>query len=402
MNLLITSADSLMFRDARPFGSFGVFSGGLHRWPMPGTVAGALRTRLGFLRSSDYFQKRADRGNIEAILREPLRWMLPVIRKAGEEQWQYLFPRPADAVIHMDPARGLQVSRPVLRPLGDSEEGTDLGLKDWLYPFTEVRDKPPSDIPGFWHDSVMRSWWEGADAGSPNGMDDLGVPPPPLDIRRHTAIDPKTYTAADAQLFASGGIRLERRMGDAWHEYAILCCFGLDEKETPKLNGEFHLGGERRMATLAAVETPAPAPAEIPENTKYLRLHLLTPGNFGTWAPEWLMPAENSDETPWGVPWEGFPCRMRLRSAFLHSWTPVSGWDYEKHKPKAMRKLVPAGSVYVVELEDPTKALQVRDALWFKSLCVTGSREQLDGYGVVAVGDGGCLVGGNHLTGNTP
>lgn len=385
MNLLITSSDPLMFRDAKPFGDFGMFSGGLHRWPMPGTVAGALRTRLGFSRDPDYFEKRnpAYAENVKRILAEPLRWMLPVVREKSGGAWRHVYPRPADAFIYAHEASGVSVKKPRFARLGTDGEGSDLGWTDWLYPIAETRDKPPRNVPGFWRDDVMRKWWTNSAIGTQSAQE-LGFPEPPLEIRMHVAIDPETFTAQEGKLFASGGIRLECKNGGDMVEYGILCAFGAPQ-DTRQMTGMLHLGGERRTASVEEAALSAPEAPPIPPKTRFLRLQLLTPGNFGGWAPQCLLPSEAGSPLPWAKPEDDFPCPLRLRSAFTGSWTPVSGWDYERHLPKAMRKLVPSGSVYVVELQDPEKAQEVRDALWLRSLCPKGSQEMRDGYGVVAV-----------------
>lgn len=392
MSLLITSDNSLMFRDARPFGAFGMYSGGLHRWPMPGTVAGALRTFLGFQRSPDFFEKGnpKHKENIREVLNEPLGWMLPVVRANGSKEWRFLYPRPADAIVWKDDGGKLNVSKMVLEKPNEGE-GTDLAIDDWLLPITDIRRKPAGNVPGFWHGDIMKLWWQHATLDSAKPERELGVPLPPLDIRMHVAIDPGTYTAAEGKLFASGGVRMEHWDKDAGtkFEYGIACSFGTC---SDVISGCFHLGGERRTAMLSTISTPTPAPPEIPEETRFLRLQLLTPGNFGAWAPPWLLPENGGGKMPWGAPSPDFPCRLRLRSAFMGGWQPVSGWDYVKHKPKAMRKLVPSGAVYVVELENPSMARAVRDALWLQSLCADGSQEKLDGYGVAAVGNADCLV----------
>ncbi len=398
MNLLITSPNALMFRDARPFGDFGRYSGGLHKWPMPNTVAGALRTREGFARSADFFDRANPRRreNIAAALAMPLEWMLPVCRPAGGE-WQYYFPRPADAIIVQDPGDNgkITVARFALSP-PMAGEGSDLPWKDWLYPITRAKGKPAPGVPELWNDASARAWWEkGAVSLADGSKEGLGLPLPPQDIRMHVGIDAETFTAAEGKLFASGGVRLERKVsgkgGAAFIEYGIACSF--DGKEG---GGLIHLGGERRTANVQALSLPAPTAPAISETARYLRLQLLTPGNFGAWAPQWLLPGDNSVLLPWGAPREGFPCKLRLRSAMLGGWQAASGWDYARHKPKATRKLVPAGSIYVVELEDPSKAQAVRNALWLKSLCPDGSQEACDGFGVTAVGNADFLVANNN------
>jgi CRISPR-associated protein Cmr3 len=382
-----------MFRDARPFGAFGRYSGGLHRWPMPNTVAGALRTRIGFAKEENYFDKgnpRRDK-NVADILKVRLNWMLPVWRTGGG-QWKYCFPRPADAIVYRDDESELKVERFSLGRLSGGS-ATDLHWQDWLYPFTNIRNKPALDVPNLWHATVMRQWWEECRVPQITGDGDLGLPMPPLEIRMHVGIDPDTYTAADERLFASGGVRMEASEDGVFHQYGIAC--SLDEGDVD-ITGDLHLGGERRIASAQLLQMAPPDLVCLSESAHFLRLQLLTPGSFGGWAPQWLLPEERDGELPWGVPWKPFPCALKLRSAFMGAWQPVSGWDYAKHEPKAMRKMVPAGAVYVVELKDPSKAKEVGEALWLKSLCRRDSQEASDGFGVVAVGNADEFINENY------
>lgn len=200
----------------------------------------------------------------------------------------------------------------------------------------------------------------------------------------HTAIDPATGTVLDGRLFASWGLRLatmENENQEAGRLGIGVALIGTAPGDAPF--GPCRFGGERRTAVVDALETAFPPCPDWFEGCRFLRLVLISPGDFGAWAPPWLLPDAESGETDWRtVPRTDI--RIRLCSAHLPRWQPVSGWDYVRRGPKAMRKLVPAGAVYVVELEDPAQAQSLAGTLWGRSLAE--NLADPDGCGAVCVG----------------
>jgi CRISPR-associated protein Cmr3 len=61
----------------------------------------------------------------------------------------------------------------------------------------------------------------------------------------------------------------------------------------------------------------------------------------------------------------------------------VSGWDFEKNRPKPARRVCPAGSVFWVEPEGDVQDYVNR--VWLQSVC-TDEQDQRDGYGIALVG----------------
>ena len=72
----------------------------------------------------------------------------------------------------------------------------------------------------------------------------------------------------------------------------------------------------------------------------------------------------------------------------MERWRAVSGWNLEKGKrgPKAIRRLVPAGSVYFFELKDGNPADLAK--LWLKSVSDKGQdgQDRRDGFGLAMWG----------------
>ena len=391
--IVINSAEPLIFRDGRPFGDFGTVDGGVLRWPLPSTIAGMVRTRIGNSRAPDFFGQgdpAMKRNNIDAILKIAMQWTLPVWRPRGGD-WRYLFPRPADALLLNHPEREQEFTLHhfTLRP-GGATFGHDLPWKNWLLPVTDHRLKPAADPPDLWHQEVFLHWLMLAPPHERYSSRELGFSWPTVEARMHSCIDPETGTVMDGQLFSSSGIRLEippaatptgaEPAADGRFGIAVAIS-GQEESDDPC--GVCLLGGERRTAFADPLPTPFPTCPTGFDGQRFLRLVLITPGDFGGWAPDWLRPLPDDDETPWRA-MPGTDIMVRLVAAHVPRWQGVSGWDYERRGPKATRKLAPAGTVYVVEVAAPNRSQELAQLLWGRS--IAQGLHHPDGYGVVCIG----------------
>jgi len=390
MNLVIHASEPLIFRDGRPFGDPGNVYGGMLRWPMPSTIAGMIRYRIGISRDTKFFS-RADedkyRTNVEIIQGITTERVVPLWKQArAGSSWQYIFPCPADALVIEEQGAEGQLRIHSFRFVDPAEGGggVDLPWKNWRIPVTDVKEKPASERPGLWTWENFLAWLRGDEFTDSMSSQELGLPLPAPEVRLHTALQPGSRTAATGQLFSSQGVRLEtglRHGGkEGWYGIGVSVS-GYDSGDKPI--GPCMLGGERKTAHIELLETPFPECPDCFEGAAFLRLILITPGDFGGWVPNWLMPLQNEDETPW-VKVPGTDYEIRLVSAFMPRWQPVSGWDYLERCPKATRKLVPPGAVYVIEMRDPSCSLQIAEHLWGRSICQDPRNP--DGYGCVCVG----------------
>ncbi|PIE66300.1 MAG: hypothetical protein CSA26_01265 [Desulfobacterales bacterium] len=380
---IIFSSEALVFRDGRPFGDNAQLHGGLLRWPHPGTVLGMFRSHIGFARGDDYFTCKNNKENIEKIKNIGLQRMIPMWQEEGSKAWKLLFPAPADVMITLDKQNKKKL---VLNPLSYNTlkkgEGVNLPWKNWLLPFSNIKEKPVKEPPTLWHEEQFLSWLEKGEKQS-LPAEELGLFWPDEEYRLHTAVDNKARTVLDGQLFSSRGIRLEAKTEkDCLGRYGIgVDLEGLEVNDNPE--GTYFLGGDRKIAHIKRLATRfPPLPSWTKDSARYLRLVLITPGNFGDWAPSWLIP--NREEPL--INWKTFPgstLQLRLVSAIIQRWQPVSGWDMENRKPKATTRLVPAGSIYIVELKEPKKAPELAERLWGNTLAITS---KADGYGCVCIG----------------
>lgn len=371
MNVVINSNESLVFRDGRPFGSEGQYSGGALRWPHAVTITGLLRSRIGISRSPDYFTGPNQEANIRDIKKVTATRVIPLWQGAAaeNEEWQPLFPAPADAMIFSASQQNQYVIKGVTYQNAFDQGGIDLPWKNWRLPVSNIREKPASDSPDLWYRNHFFTWLETSAIDTTVCARDLGISYPRLEIRMHTAIDPKSGSAKTGQLFSSQGIQLQTAESDRQPAGRLgigVSLAHLEKQDNPC--GPCFLGGERKTAWVAPIdEVMPPLPDWLNISSRYLRLVLISPGDFGDWAPGWLLPDWKLSETAWcSIP--GTSLAVRLVSAFIPRWHPVSGWDYDRRGPKATRKLVPAGAVYVIELKEPKQAPEVAKLLWGRSI----------------------------------
>ncbi len=380
MNFTITGSDPLIFRDGRPFGDPGHVHGGALRWPWPSTLSGLIRTRIGEQRAKNYFTVPDKQKNIEAVRRIHCT-CLPLWRKAFDQAWQPVFPAPADAFCFQKKdqhTNDLNIIPYTYQP-ADETGGTDLNLAHWMLPVREVNTKPAKNTPDLWFKEAFFHWLEhGKSANRLCRADTLGLSWPRLELRIHTAISPDTGTADHGRLFSSQGIRLESGSMAEEPGYFAIGIQAADLEDNDHLEGSCHLGGERRVAQICQIQPFLPSCPDWLDNKQYLRLILASPGKFEGWVPDWLMP----DETGKFKTHPQSGVEMRLRSAHLERWQALSGWDFDNKCPKALSKLVPAGSVYIIELKESNQSRLLAENLWGKSL-----NDDPDGFGLTFIGN---------------
>lgn len=392
MNLVIYSQETLVFRDGRPFGDVGHVNGGMLSWPWPSTVTGMLRTRIGLSRDENFFQTKGNSHDlvspdkVEDLKEITARRILPLWQESGiDSKWQYLFPAPADAFVRKAPGEnnysvsGFEYENPF------HGGGINLPWQNWLVPVTTVSGKPVSNSPALWHQEHFFNWLEKGEIGGGITAIELGMSYPKPEIRMHTAIDPETGVVESGQLFSSQGINLttpENAQSKAGRMGIGIELSKTQDQDNP--TGSCFFGAERRTAFVDLLTTPFPQCPGWFANKKFLRLILISPGDFGSWAPSWLLPDSNDQETRWCVV-PGTDISIRLCSAFVPPWQPVSGWDYAIRKPKATRKQVPAGAVYVIEMKDSNQSGDLAQLIWGCS--IADGLSDPNGCGAVCVGN---------------
>lgn len=388
--LTITAHDPLIARDSRPFG-LGIRMKSLD-WLYPSVLAGAFRTMLGNAKDCNF-----DNEAIKALKRISISGPLPF--------WQgkiYL-PAPKDILVKEE-NREREHNAFAIRPVNiDSDEWKDCscnlppgGLLPAMLPESVKDEFKPAKIPSLWSLETMKKWLinaKGEGFESPpdpekiaGNADFLNLPQ--KEPRTHVKIDPTLGTAEDTQLFETIGldfsikgevdsIGLAARVENEG-EFVDLSLTKIDPFNT--------IGGERRLASWKAYEThevwnfPSDLASEF--TGKKMRMVLATPAIFSDgWKPGWL------EGWPEGKSPSYWPkgLKLKLISACIDRWKPISGWSLEKRGPKPIRRLVPAGSVYFFEIDGDVDAATLAKSLWLKSVC-DEEQDRLDGFGLALWG----------------
>lgn len=375
---IIEPCDPLIVRDGRPFGPVPGARAVSVAFPFPSTIAGGVRTRDG-LDAAGRFRPT----EIPRVKQIDVRGPLLVELDAGTgDVTRWLVPAPADALLlDLDPA---DTTRAILKrlvplqlPLG---AGTD--LPDALAPVgMPGRDprKPCGKAPRYWNWVFFEQWLLDPHDREVS-LAKLGHNGPVRDARIHVSIRPETQTADEERgaLFQTRGLEFTyvpegqklsgaRRLGLAV------------ATDAPNLKpGIAPLGGERRLVFWRqSGETLPTFPKEVKEKIagqRHCRLILLTPAHFKAgWKPSRLLEGRE------GV----IPS---LQAVALSRYQTVSGWDFEKGKPKPTRRLAPAGTVYFLKLDGDTAAIK----RWVSTIwmhCVSdGEQDRRDGFGLAVLG----------------
>jgi CRISPR-associated protein Cmr3 len=414
MYLSITPHDPIIARDGRPFGiGQGIRMRSLD-WPYPSVLAGSLRTILGKLKGG--FSEDAVTKLLEINIAGPL----PM---KGTEMF---LPMPKDIIARVENRNLAAIPlRPVI--LGDGE-GCDFpisGLLPAMIPESIDEDFKPKKLPAFWSMKKMIEWLSNPtgfnfvlckdskkEYDETNPCDDKKknelwhddpdfLESPERDERVHTGIDAKTGAAAveTGLLFMSAGLDLSTtESGGSIHLAAKIETDNAFEEIIDKLKEIHPLGGERRLAQWSRIDEsigwncPEKISSKLAElNSGKIRMVLATPAIFSNgWLPGWLhlRTQEDGKEILEGIPPGATDDqKLKLVSACVDRWKPISGWSAEAKSrgPKAIRRMVPAGSVYFFEAQNRHEASSLAKSRWLESVC-DKTQDCRDGFGLAVWG----------------
>lgn len=341
--------------------------------PLPSTLAAAVRAHL--VGHRDDLDDAAAGALLDVHVRGPWLWR-------GET---VMLPAPLDVrrtragrLVRGDlptPTADEGLWRPAGSPPGVT--GLDFGTEK-----SEALD-------GFFPLDVVVSWLLGgtADAEGASLHDET---------RAHVRIDPLTQTAEAGLLYTTPGVRFP----EGWS-------LGVEVSDPARRRvperGLFMLGGESRVAMRRSVDAGFPDFASVraryeeaaKREPRGLRIMLLTPGCFGgspvAWLPAWLASGRGR--------FRGDLPALTLAAYVGGPPEPVTGWNLRARRARALRRAVPAGSVYRLTLDDATRGdpgavVALCEALWGASLdTATPARPDAllaaphaDGFGLVIPG----------------
>lgn len=382
--LRLTPLSPLIARDSRPF---GMGQGNRVRsmdWISPSVVAGAVRTAV---------WKAKDTLTPVQLKTIEVCGGFPIVDE------QVYFPRPLDALIHKVNKETKIADILRVRPMSGSA-GVQMPHAD-LVPSAPVgmpeEDFKPESGDAFWPLATMAQWL-GCDDDQSVSMKIDGLPTPAKEDRTNVTILPESGAAEDSKLFTTTGLDFVRKPKEGASEgrlsqmrIGVRVNFGEDVWADFGNHAPLPerllvpLGGERRLAEVRATEADKgfwEAPKSLSwTGKKWLRMVLATPAIFEKgWLPGWL---REKDGTLIGtIPGSGVS--VRLVSAVVGRWKPLSGWSYEKDRngPKALRRMVPAGSVYFFEVVEGGEGIA---DLWLRSVCDC-QQDARDGFGLALWG----------------
>lgn len=340
--LSIRGIDTLLFRDGRPFDTTPGGRAETLLVPPPSTIAGFLRTKLG-----------AHLGGNWDVISNALKLRGPLLALNGKP----VFATPADAVVIRE--KGLETTSVIrLRPWSDLPNGADCDLPGGMLPLRVRREAKPDKSYQFWNWEDMQCWlrdeWDGQKIP-------CKIEGPQTDIRTHLEVG-EEGTAKEGRLFTTKMVAFERYVlrpkglvKPCNEEWSLLCRIETDIDSTI-LTSPGPLGGERRIAMVKeAPESEWPlCPLALKvklSGASCVRMILATPAIFELgWLPNWLNKT-TKEGTPPGLQNK---LTLKLISAAVPRRQAVSGWDLTapKGRPKPVRWMAPAGSVYFFEVKD--------------------------------------------------
>lgn len=406
--LAITPHDPIIARDGRPFGkNQGIRMRSLD-WPYPSVLVGSLRTMLGKMNGG--FSDE----NVKELLDIKVAGPLPM------KGTQLYLPIPKDILAKKTNEKIIAIPlRPAAMRSGEDCDLPKGGLLPTMLPNAVDADFKPEKMSAFWSMSKMTAWLANPDGSDfhlfPDSKtkiedededndeckkDDLDfLDAPEKDERVHTGIKQDTGAAEDGLLFMSVGLDLATRcQGKGIRLAAKIEVVGAFEKLIGELDEIHPFGGERRLVRWARTEEPTgwSCPDDISSkltesDSGKIRMVLATPAIFSNgWLPGWLALKRLEDGidilegTPPGAPNSQ---KLRLISACVDRWRPISGWSAEAKSrgPKAIRRLVPAGSVYFFEALNGLEASALAKNHWLRSVC-DNPQDRKDGFGLAVWG----------------
>lgn len=383
---IIEPREPLIVRDGRPFNPRPGAVASTLPFPFPSTTAGVARSQAG--KKEGIFQVVGQ--DLDRLKKIQVRGPLLVEYDSVSDTWRLLAPAPADALL-LEEKDVLSCTQQVpLKPFagGLFEPPTGHAELALAGPAAYRAIKPAPEQPAFWYWEMFSKWLSSPKAISTNlQREKLGLLPLKQEQRTHVAMEPGLKVGREGALFATRGLEF------TGHPYGstqkglnnllrLALWLEVQSKNTtffPIQEGLASMGSERRVvhwhkSSLSFPTCPETLAEQI-SGSGFCRLILLTPAFF----QEGYLPDLTS--------WSHAGIQPTLHGILVQRPQVVSGWDLDKRKAKATRRLAPSGSVFFLEL-DGTSAQRLA---WMKHTwgrCVSDhEQDRLDGFGLAVVGN---------------
>ncbi len=395
---IIEPYEPLIVRDGRPFGRQpGVLAASLP-FPFPATTTGATRNRAG---SDEDGTFRATGDQLQALKKIQVRGPLLARMDATSQTWQLLAPAPGDAFLSGEKKClqlvPLQTPPDVyVQPCGEKQQeqfAEGLALVGLPRP---VSTKPADKQPAFWTWETFMQWLlEPEHVCRDWSASERGILPLPQEQRIHVALERGMMVAREGDLFETRGLEFTVRTenGDLKqaHRLALWLDVALpkDMLASAMQSGPGCLGAERRLVHWQKDGLTCPPPPDRlaeqiisvsmpasgdPERAASCRLILLTPAFFaGGYRPNLS-----------SLEYEGI--KPRLRAVLVQRPQVISGWDMEDNRRKATRRLMPAGSVFFLDLLGPRANIPAWIERTWMSCVSEEEQDRFDGFGLAVPG----------------
>lgn len=402
---IIDALAPLVFRSGKPFGAQAAASDA--NIPLPSSSAGLMRSQ--YMRTERIGLNETGKQNRATLKQEDYEKLLDITTFGSllvrfptdhPQDFTVLVPKPSNAMYLKEKPSAKEASQPTKTVLvrlapapeyNDSECGTDLPSGLQLVQMTQSLEGKPQKGANFWCLDDFMAWQSGKNLAfervTKNGLESI-----PIDVRTHVAISDTSLSAEDGQLFQTAGLDMAAKVQAhhaGWDKNQLGFLTGIMESidvahpSARQPDTLVRFGGEGRLSKMIAVTNEALValmpPDQLNKNIEAaggLCVTLLTPAIFaGGYLPAWL------DATTLEGVLPNTTTHVRLKAIAVDRWQPVSGWDLQQYKPKAMRKATPAGSVYWFELLEG--ACDVEGA-WLMPLS-DDTQDQRDGFGIAAI-----------------
>ncbi len=365
--LLIEPRDPLLARDGRPFKA-GQRAKTLD-FLLPSTVTGAIRTRAGSDTTGQFSSKPTD----------VLTWDVSGALLYSPDEQTFFVPAPLDALM-LDEKNLFP-----LLPINTDALSTICNLEYKPVGTSKHLEGKPKGMPKYWYWNNFFKWLE-----NPTEQciqpENLGIAGPTLETRTHVKIEPNSQTAEDSQLFSTSALEFryvpKPKPDEKYKQLSTAKRLALHLQTTapePQHNANlWSIGGERRLSAWSTATTTflafsseqVQAMVNSIVGHQHCRVILLTPAYFTKgWKPTFLLEKTHT-----------------LISASVGRPQVVSGWDYATGKPKATRRLAPAGSVYFIKLEGKEEEIRTwLERVWFQTIS-DNEQSCKDGFGLAVFG----------------
>jgi CRISPR-associated protein Cmr3 len=381
---IIEPRDPFIARDGRPFGLIPGARAASYDFPFPSTTTGGVRTRHGLGTGGDFDDPQQKSRLIAAVRQIEVRGPLLVEIGNNIDDIRWLAPAPADAALFELATKNGTIARCKaeikFREPRSLPEGADTNLPDGLapvWPTFPCPRKPFENAPRYWRWERFERWLinplrEEVD------LSELGHNGPASEIRTHVKVEPKSWTAAEGELFQTRGLEFALQDRNGLLSTVGRLALGIATDATGVTAGLAPLGGERRLVNWYKSQAALPeCPALLREaihKTGACRVVLLTPAHFKDGSRPQRLIEPQAGITP------------ELKAMATARPQVVSGWDFEKKQPKPTRRLMPPGAVLFLKLDgDAVARNRWIDAMWMN--CVSDDeQDRRDGFGLAVLG----------------